>query len=72
VRGYAGGTLRGRRAATASMEYRMPLALIGKGVGHLPLGADKVSLSLFGDAATPGTRARSRVSRTCTRPARSS
>ncbi len=61
VRGYAGGTLRGRRAATASIEYRIPLALIGKGVGHLPVGADKVSLSVFGDAGDawdPGMRAR--------------
>ncbi|HYR31705.1 MAG TPA: hypothetical protein VEO93_07245, partial [Gemmatimonadales bacterium] len=61
VRGYAGGTLRGRRAATASIEYRIPLALIGKGVGHLPVGADKLSLSVFGDAGDawdPGRRAR--------------
>jgi hypothetical protein len=61
VRGYAAGTLRGRRAATASAEYRVPLALIGKGVGHLPLGADKLSLSFFGDAGDawdPGARAR--------------
>jgi hypothetical protein len=61
VRGYAGGTLRGRRAATASVEYRMPLALIGKGVGHLPVGADKLSLSLFGDAGDawePGAQPR--------------
>ena len=61
VRGYARGTLRGRRAATASIEYRIPLALIGKGVGHLPVGADKVSLLVFGDAGDawdPGMRAR--------------
>lgn len=50
VRGYAGGSLRGTRAATASVEYRLPLALVGKGLGHLPLGADKLSLALFGDA----------------------
>jgi hypothetical protein len=61
VRGYGAGALRGRRAATASVEYRLPLALVGKGVGHLPLGADKFSLSLFGDAGDawdPGARPR--------------
>lgn len=50
VRGYAGAELSGRRAATASVEYRMPLALIGQLLGHLPFGADKLSLTLFGDA----------------------
>jgi len=50
VRGYAAGTLRGRRAATASVEYRVPLALVGRGIGHLPFGADKFSMSVFGDA----------------------
>ena len=50
VRGYAAGALRGQRALTASVEYRAPLALIGRLLGHLPLGADKLSLTLFGDA----------------------
>ncbi|HEV8265069.1 MAG TPA: hypothetical protein VGQ06_08965 [Gemmatimonadales bacterium] len=50
VRGYAGGTVRGRRAATITLEYRVPLALVGKGVGHLPFGVDKFSLAVFGDA----------------------
>jgi hypothetical protein len=50
VRGYDGGTLRGTRAASVSVEYRVPLALIGRSLGHLPLGADKFSLALFGDA----------------------
>ena len=50
VRGYAARELRGRRAAAASIEYRMPLALVGRLLGHLPLGADKLSLSLFADA----------------------
>jgi hypothetical protein len=50
VRGYRGGELVGRRAATASVEYRLPLALVGAPVGHLPFGADKLWLNLFGDA----------------------
>jgi hypothetical protein len=61
VRGYRGGTLRGRRAATVSAEYRVPLALLGKSLGHLPLGADKIAVTFFadvGDAWNPGQRAR--------------
>ena len=27
----------------------MPLALVGKSLGHLPLGADKLALAIFGD-----------------------
>ena len=49
VRGYGGGALRGRRAATVTAEYRLPLALVGKSLGHLPLGADKLALAVFGD-----------------------
>lgn len=61
VRGYRAGELRGRRAATLTAEYRVPLALIGHAVGHLPLGADKLSLAVFGDAGDAwnvGERAR--------------
>jgi hypothetical protein len=49
VRGYPAGVARGRRAATATVEYRVPLALVGKSLGHLPLGADKLSVAVFGD-----------------------
>jgi hypothetical protein len=49
VRGYRGSTLRGRRAATATAEYRLPLLLIGRSLGHLPLGADKLALGVFAD-----------------------
>lgn len=61
VRGYESNALAGRRAATASLEYRVPLALIGRSIGHLPLGVDKLSLTLFGDvgdAWDAGQRAR--------------
>jgi len=50
VRGYRGGELLGERAATLSVEYRLPLALVGAPFGHLPFGADKLWLNLFGDA----------------------
>jgi len=49
VRGYPGGTLHGRRAATLTAEYRVPLALLGRSLGHLPLGADKLAFAVFGD-----------------------
>lgn len=49
VRGYGSNTLRGRRAATLTAEYRVPLALLGGSLGHLPLGADKLAVAVFGD-----------------------
>ena len=60
VRGYPNGTLSGPRAATGSIEYRLPLVLIGRALGHLPIGADKLWLNAFadaGDAWAPGTSA---------------
>ncbi len=57
VRGYRSDELSGARAASFSAEYRVPLALVGDAIGHLPLGADKVWLNLFadaGDAWAPG------------------
>ena len=50
VRGYRSGELLGARAATLSVEYRLPLGLVGAPLGHLPFGADKLWLNLFGDA----------------------
>jgi hypothetical protein len=61
VRGYPAGTLHGRRAATLTAEYRMPLALVGRLLGHLPIGADKFAFSVFGDLGdtwNPGEPAR--------------
>jgi len=61
VRGYRGGELLGSRAATVAVEYRLPLALVGESLGHLPLGVDRFSLALFGDAGDAwdrGERAR--------------
>ena len=50
VRGYDGDALVDRRAATETAELRIPLALVGRSLGHLPAGANKVSLRLFADA----------------------
>lgn len=61
VRGYPGDALVDRRAATGTAELRLPLALVGRSLGHLPLGADKLSLRVFadaGDAWGPGTSPR--------------
>ena len=61
IRGYATGELRGQRAVAGSVEYRAPLALVGRALGHLPLGVDKVWLNLFadaGDAWAPGASPR--------------
>jgi outer membrane protein assembly factor BamA len=49
VRGYPAGTLHGRRAMSLTAEYRVPVALVGRSIGHLPLGADKLALAIFGD-----------------------
>jgi hypothetical protein len=50
VRGYEPSDLRGARAMTATAELRWPLVLLGRSLGHLPVGADQFSLALFADA----------------------
>jgi hypothetical protein len=50
VRGYASGVRRGRYAAIASAEYRLPLFIVNRGLGALPLHFDRTSASLFADA----------------------
>jgi len=50
VRGYDTFSRFGRYAWAASVEYRIPLALVNRGVGAWPLHFDRVSASLFGDA----------------------
>lgn len=61
LRGYADGELAGERAAVGSVEYRLPLALVGRAIGHLPVGVDKLWLNVFadaGDAWAPGAAPR--------------
>ncbi len=50
VRGYQASDAQGRRALTATAELRWPVALLGRSLGALPMGADQLSLSLFADA----------------------
>ena len=61
IRGYRAGELAGERAAVGSVEYRVPLALVGRALGHLPVGVDKLWVNAFadaGDAWAPGTAPR--------------
>ena len=50
VRGYPVDALLGRSAASGSVELRLPLALVGRGLGLLPVFLDRMSLALFADA----------------------
>lgn len=50
VRGFEQGHLRGTRAWAASLEYRMPVAIINRGVGLWPIYFDRLSASAFVDA----------------------
>jgi Tol biopolymer transport system component len=50
VRGFEPGTRQGTRAWTASAEYRLPVALVGRGLPPLPLFVDRISAATFLDA----------------------
>jgi hypothetical protein len=50
LRGAAAGEYGGRRILAASLEHRIPLALVGRGLpGFIPVQLDRLSVSLFGD-----------------------
>jgi len=49
VRGFPPGSAVGRRAVAASAEQRLPLALVGRGLGLVPGALDRVSAALFAD-----------------------
>lgn len=52
VRGYPQGAQRGDRAVSASVEYRLPLALVEGRLPGIPLPVDRVWGDLFADAGT--------------------
>ncbi|MEO5813687.1 MAG: hypothetical protein ABIT20_00215 [Gemmatimonadaceae bacterium] len=54
VRGFESGSVFGTRAATATLEYRAPLGLGGRGIGSLPFFFDRSSVSAFVDAGIAG------------------
>jgi hypothetical protein len=51
VRGYEAGARGGDRAWGAGAELRVPLAIVHRGVGVLPVHADRIAGTLWGDAA---------------------
>ena len=59
VRGYDTFSRFGRYAWAASVEYRVPLGLVNRGLGAWPLHFDRVFASVFGDAGNAWGPARS-------------
>ena len=68
VRGFPAGTVFGTRAAGATVEYRAPLALGGRGIGSLPLFFDRSSITVFSDAAVATCHATLLYGSACSRP----
>jgi len=54
VRAIRPGSLYGRRAATVTAEYRVPLALVGPVDRTSPFGVDKFAVAVFGTSAMHG------------------
>ncbi len=52
IRGYPEGVEFGDRIVSASLEYRFPLQLVGRGYGLWPILLDKLSVGLFVDAGS--------------------
>ena len=65
VRGFPADSRDGIRALAGTVEYRAPLFAPARGWRLLPLFFDKMSLSLFGDAATAWCPAREPVPIAC-------
>lgn len=52
VRGFAPGTALGNRAAVGSVEYRAPIARVGRGIGLVPASLRALSALAFADAGS--------------------
>jgi len=52
VRGFAPGTMVGNRAAAGSLEYRAPIARVGRGIGLVPASLRSLSVLAFTDAGS--------------------
>ena len=50
MRGFSRGVRAGTRAWSATAEYRLPIAMVGRGVRVLPFFLDRVSATVFADA----------------------
>jgi len=57
------GELRGQRAVAGSVEYRMPLALVGRALGHLPSASTSSGSTCSPTPVTPGARTSPRLTR---------
>jgi hypothetical protein len=51
ARGFATDEAVGRGAASATVEWRVPVALVGRGLGLAPGSLDRLSIAAFADAA---------------------
>lgn len=51
VRGWSPASFEGTRAASGSVEWRAPIAVVGRGVPHLPAFVQRLSFTGFFDAA---------------------
>jgi hemolysin activation/secretion protein len=67
VRGFAAGSVIGTRAFTGTLEYRMPLWLLGGSPGILPFFFDRSSLTLFGDYGSAWCPSISTTTEVCNR-----
>lgn len=65
LRGFRHGVRSGSRAWTGSMEYRFPLALVGRGYRLWPLFLDRISAAVFLDAGDGWCRRRDGRYRRC-------
>jgi hypothetical protein len=55
VRGYPSNAILGRAAASGSAELRLPLALVERGLGLVPLFLDRMSVTVFTDVGATWT-----------------
>lgn len=63
VRGFAPGVQRGTQVVSGTVEHRLPLAMVARGVGLLPMFLDRVSFNSFVDAGRATCGAGVRASR---------
>jgi hypothetical protein len=68
VRGFPAGTVFGTSAAGATVEYRAPLSLGGRGIGSLPFFFDRASITAFTDAAVATCHAAVLYTTACSTP----
>ncbi|MDB4885165.1 MAG: WD40-like beta Propeller containing protein [Gemmatimonadetes bacterium] len=68
VRGFPAASLYGTAAAAASVEYRAPLVVRGRGTWVIPAFFDRSSVSAFADAGTATCAASPLVRGICTAP----